>query len=272
MANKKGSNSRSKKKQEVREQIAEELCPEDFFQNPNPISTSIKLNEFNWTDKQKDFFKIALDKNTKIMFVDGPAGSSKTLLGVYCGLQLINMKACSDIMYLRSAVESSDSRLGFLPGSAEEKLKYFTMPLIDKLDELLKTTRAEKLIDQKRVGMFPVNFARGMNWTGKVVILDEAQNCTQKEIVTILTRLGRGSKCFVLADPMQTDLHKSKSGAFENMSRIFSGEDSHHMGIYSFKFTEEDIMRSRLTRFLVKKLIEDEQKKIDENVRRWGHE
>ena len=272
MSNKKGSHSRNKDKAEAREYIADELCPQDFFQNPNPISSALKLNEFNWTDKQKEFFKIALDKNTKIMFIDGPAGSSKTLLSVYCGLQLMNMKICSDIMYLRSAVESSDSKLGYLPGSAEEKLKYFNMPFIDKLDELLKTTRPEKLIEQKRVGMFPVNFARGMNWTSKVIILDEAQNCTQKEIITLLTRMGRGSRCFVLADPMQTDLYGNKVGAFENISKIFSDDESYYMGVRTFKFTEEDIMRSALTKFLVRKLNEEKQKKIDENIRRWGSE
>ena len=189
------------------------------------------------------------------MFIDGPAGSSKTLLSVYCGLQLINMKVSSDIMYLRSAVESSDSKLGFLPGSAEEKLRYFNLPLIDKLDELLKTIRPEKLIEQKRVSIFPVNFARGMNWNGKVIILDEAQNSTEKEIVTILTRMGRGSKCFVLADPMQTDIKwQDKQGAFTKMNNIFSDEESFNRGIRTFKFTEDDIMRSELVKFLIKKL------------------
>ena len=254
MANKE-SRSRSKQKEEVRKQIAEELNPSDFFQNPNPISTAIKLKEFNWTDKQKEFFKIALDRNTKIMFIDGPAGSSKTLLSVYCGLQLINMKVSSDIMYLRSAVESSDSKLGFLPGSAEEKLRYFNLPLIDKLDELLKSTSPEKLMEKKRVSIFPVNFARGMNWNGKVIILDEAQNSTEKEIVTVLTRMGRGSKCFVLADPMQTDIKwQDKQGAFTKMSKVFSDEESIEKGIRTFKFTEDDIMRSDLVKFLIKKL------------------
>tara|TARA_B100000676_G_scaffold249652_1_gene253813 strand:+ start:1604 stop:2422 length:819 start_codon:yes stop_codon:yes gene_type:complete len=272
MSLKKGSHSRSRDKQEAREQITEELSPEDFYENPDPIKTALKLNEFKWTDKQKEFFKIALNQNTRIMFVDGPAGSSKTLLSVYCGLQLMNMKACSDIMYLRSAVESSDSKLGYLPGSAEEKLKYFNMPFIDKLDELLKTTRPEKLIEQKRVGMFPVNFARGMNWTNKVIILDEAQNCTEKEIITILTRMGKGSRCFVLADPMQTDLHNNKIGAFEKLNKIFSDDDSYYMGIRTFEFTEEDIMRSMLTKFLIKKLKEEKEKKINEDIRRWGSE
>jgi len=252
---KKESRSRSKQKEEVRKQISEELNPNDFFQNPNPIPTPIRLKEFNWTDKQKEFFKIALDKNTKIMFIDGPAGSSKTLLSVYCGLQLINMKVASDIMYLRSAVESSDSKLGFLPGSAEEKLKYFNLPLIDKLDELLKSTTPEKLIDKKRVSIFPVNFARGMNWNGKVIILDEAQNSTEKEIITILTRMGKGSKCFVCADPMQTDIKwQEKHGAFNKMCEIFSDEESVEKGIRTFKFTEDDIMRSELVKFLIKRL------------------
>ena len=115
------------------------------------------------------------------------------------------MKAISDIMYLRSAVESSDSKLGYLPGTAEDKLRFYNLPFLDKLDELLPTTRAEKLEQEGRISMFPVNFARGMNWKSKCVILDEAQNSSLKEITTVLTRLGEGSRCFVLADPMQTD-------------------------------------------------------------------
>jgi phosphate starvation-inducible protein PhoH len=69
-------------------------------------------------------------------------------------------------MYLRSAVESSDRSLGYLPGSAEEKLRFFNLPFLDKLDELLESTRVEKLEQEGRISMFPVNFARGMNWQG----------------------------------------------------------------------------------------------------------
>ena len=254
MSNKE-SRSRSKEKEQVRKQISEELCPEDFFKNPNPISTPIKLKEFNWTDKQKEFFRIALHPDTNIVFVDGPAGTAKTLLSTYCGLQLLNMKVVSDIMYLRSAVESSDRSLGFLPGTAEEKLRFYNLPFLDKLDELLLETKVEKLEEQNRVSMFPVNFARGMNWIGKCVILDEAQNSTIKEITTVLTRLGKNSRCFILADPMQTDLRSENSqGAFQSMMKEFSDEESLQFGIYTFSFTEEDIMRSELVKFLVKKL------------------
>ena len=99
----------------------------------NPIKKLIKLNLLPWTSKQKDFFKLALSTETKVMFVSGPAGTAKTLLSTYCALQLLNMKVISDIMYLRSAVESSAQSLGFLPGSADDKLKFYNLPFLDKL-------------------------------------------------------------------------------------------------------------------------------------------
>jgi phosphate starvation-inducible PhoH-like protein len=226
-------------------------------QTPNPIKRQIKLNQFPWTEKQKDFFRIALDYSTNIIFVNGPAGTSKTLLSVYCGLQLLNMKAVDDIMYLRSAVESSDKSLGFLPGDANEKLRFYNLPLLDKLDELLTESTAQKLEEQKRVSMFPVNFARGMNWKHKCVILDEAQNSSVKEITTVLTRMGEGCRCFVLADPMQTDLkNENIQGGFDHLEKTFSDEESAQMGIYTFNFTEDDIMRSELVKFVVKKIKE----------------
>jgi len=223
--------------------------------SPNPIKKKIRLNQFPWTEKQKEFFRVALNPSTKIVFVDGPAGTSKTLLSVYCGLQLLNMEAISDIMYLRSAVESSDKSLGYLPGDANEKLRFYNLPFLDKLDELLVGTKAEKLEEQKRISMFPVNFARGMNWKYKCIVLDEAQNSSEKEIITVLTRMGEGCRCFVLADPMQTDLKSENlQGGFKKLSKIFSDEESVNKGIYSFAFTEEDIMRSELVKFIIKKI------------------
>ena len=224
-------------------------------QAPNPIKRQIKLNQFPWTEKQKEFFRVALDPSTNVVFVNGPAGTAKTLLSVYCGLQLLNMKVTEDIMYLRSALESSDKSLGYLPGDANEKLRFYNLPFLDKLDELLIESTAQKLEDQKRVSMFPVNFARGMNWKHKCIILDEAQNSSIKEIITVLTRMGEGCRCFILADPMQTDLKGGGlQGGFEGLAHIFSDEESVNMGVYSFEFSEEDIMRSELVKFLVKKL------------------
>ena len=102
--------------------------------------------------------------------------------------------------------------------------------------------------------MFPVNFARGMSWNAKFIILDEAQNCTQKEITTVMTRLGPHSKLFILADPMQTDLKNGSVGAFEKMFNVFTDQESQAQGIHTFTFDEDDIMRSPLVRYVTKKL------------------
>ena len=85
--------------------------------------------------------------------------------------------------------------------------------------------------------------------------MDEVQNCTIKEITTVLTRMGKNSRCFILADPMQTDLKSEYSqGGFQKMLKTFSDEESLQHGIYTFNFTEEDIMRSELVKFLVSKI------------------
>ena len=129
------------------------------------------------------------------------------------------------------------------------------MPYLDKLDELLLECKPEKLELENRISMFPVNFARGMNWTDKCIILDEAQNSTVKEITTVLTRLGKNSRCFILADPMQTDLKREeKQGGIEKIAKRFSNEESLNMGIYTFEFNEEDIVRSELVKFIVSRL------------------
>jgi phosphate starvation-inducible PhoH-like protein len=250
---KREKNSRSKQKMETQKIIEEDLSPDDFFQKP-PMKTSLKIKELNWTEKQKEFFKMALSDETNIMFIKGPAGTSKSLLAVYCGIRLLNKKSVSDIMYLRSAVESSESRLGFLPGSAEDKLSFYNLPFLDKLEELVANCSVERLEKEGRISMFPVNFARGMSWNGKFIILDEAQNSSKKEIITVLTRLGVGSKCFILGDPMQTDLRTGNGGAFEKMYDLFSDQESGQNGISTFEFNEDDVMRSQLVKFLVKKL------------------
>jgi phosphate starvation-inducible protein PhoH and related proteins len=214
------------------------------------LKGKLELKPFTWTDKQKEFIQLALDKETKMIFVEGPAGSAKTLLATYCALELLNQKSVAEIMYLRSAVESADSKLGFLPGELEDKFYYYGVPFLDKLDELLTKPQIDLLVKETRVNVFPINYVRGQSWAAKCIIVDEAQNLTRKELVTVLTRIGERSKAFVLADPMQSDIN-GKSGAFVSMAELFNDQESCAQGIRYFKLEESDIMRSALCRFLV---------------------
>ena len=202
------------------------------------------------TDRQKEFINLALDKKTKLMFVEGPAGTSKSFLAVYCSLLLLNKRAVSDIVYVRSAVESSDAKLGFLPGEADDKMAPYIQPLLDKLDELLPKQNVEWLVKDKRITGMPVGYLRGLSFNAKAIIADEMQNCTWKELLTLITRTGEFSKLFVLGDESQSDLN-GKSG-FKKMVEVFSDQESKDQGIISFKFTEEDIVRSALVKFIIK--------------------
>jgi phosphate starvation-inducible protein PhoH len=211
------------------------------------------IENFDWTNKQKEFIKIALSKESKILFAKGPAGCSKTLLSVYCALHLLSEGKVSEIVYIRSAVESSDSRMGFLPGDADQKLHFYNLPFLHKMEELICPNVIKKLQKDERVSTYPVNFCRGMSWNSKCLIFDECQNSSLKEIVTVLTRLGMGSKCFVLADPTQTDLKNGARGGFERVESLFLDKESSGFGINTFRFDESDVVRSELVRFLVTK-------------------
>lgn len=218
----------------------------------NKLKATLKIFQRELTETQKKFLKLAEDKSTKIIFVSGPAGTSKTYLSVLHALKMINEKKVSDLIYIRSAVESADSKLGFLPGEANEKLAPYIQPLLDKLSELLPKEDIDLLLKEERVSGVPVGFLRGLNWNAKVIIGDEAQNMSYKELFTLITRIGEFSKVFILGDPEQSDIN-GKTG-FMKMLSHFDDEESRQNGIHVFRFTEEDIVRSGLVQFIIKKV------------------
>lgn len=248
-----------KKKNQKR--IVTDLTPqnENKSQDHSPVipqrsklKSPLNIYQRPLTDKQKDFLTLAADKSVKLVFVTGPAGTSKTFLSVLHALQMMSEKRVSDLIYIRSAVESSDAKLGFLPGEANEKLAPYIQPLMDKLIELLPKSDIDILMKEERVTGVPVGFLRGLNWNAKVIIADEAQNLTHKELFTLITRIGEFSKVFILGDPDQNDIN-GKSG-FINMVKQFDDAESKEHGIHVFHFTEDDIVRSKLVQFIVKKV------------------
>jgi predicted ribonuclease YlaK len=191
------------------------------------------------------------DPKTRIVFLSGPAGSAKSFLSVYPALQLFSENQDLGIMYIRSVVESADRGLGFLKGDVNEKFGPYLAPLEDKIDEILN--EPEKLfVQQKKVlsGM-PVNFIRGQSWREKVVIVDEAQNLSPKELTTIITRIGRNTKIFFCGDLFQSDI---KNSGFKKIINTFDDEESRKMGIYALEFDKKDIIRDKLLSYIIDKL------------------
>ena len=219
------------------------------------ISFDLTIKNLPWTEKQKQIISIFLDKKTKVLFLKGPAGTSKTTLAMYCGLTLLNMKRVSDMVLVRSAVESSDSKLGFLPGDIAEKFGVYLTPFHDKFEELLNKPQLDKLEKDNRLTICPINFARGLHFSAKFVCADEIQNFSKREIHTIMSRIGEFSKVFLCGDPEQTDLPAGKSG-FNRVYDLFNNDESKEHGIYCMELGEEDIVRSELCKYITHKFKE----------------
>ncbi|MGB0884689.1 MAG: PhoH family protein, partial [Flavobacteriales bacterium] len=146
--------------------------------------TRFKERKFRFTQNQVDFLKTALDDETKLMFLSGPAGTAKTYMAVYCALQLMmDSDLEKDILYVRSIAESSQRSLGSLPGSIDEKFGVFATPFYDKIEEMLHTPDIKFLREKRQFECMPVNFVRGANWNDRIVIVDEAQNFTYNELM-----------------------------------------------------------------------------------------
>ena len=216
------------------------------------IKNNLNIRDREFTEKQKEFLKIALDKNTKMMIVSGVAGTTKTWLAVYCALKLLNDKKVSDMIYIRGIVESADAKMGYLPGESDAKMAPYVQPLFDKLDELLPRCEVDALIKDKRVNSIPVGFLRGLNFNARAIICDECQDLSFKELVTVITRIGEYSKVFIIGDPSQADIGL-RSG-FQKLYDVFNDDESKANGIYTFKFNEEDCLRSGLVKFITQKI------------------
>ena len=215
-------------------------------------SIKFKQRNFKFTTRQRRFLSTLLDPEVKIFFVSGPAGSSKTYMSLYGCLRLMAEDTEKELLYVRSIAESADKGLGSLPGDMAEKFNPFLMPLYDKLEEIVFEGDTAFLKQKGRISAVPINFLRGANWSNKLIVADEAQNFTFKELTTLVTRLGEDSKLIICGDFTQSDIN-GKTG-FGEMFDLFSDEKSEKNGIHSFKFTRADIVRSKILKFIISKL------------------
>ena len=214
--------------------------------------TNIKLKKIALTEKQTQLLKIIFDNDSKIIFISGPAGTSKTYVAIYGALQLYNMNNERGITYVRTIAESGEKSLGALPGEMAEKINPYMMPMNEKLDELLIPGQASIVKEKEIIKGMPINYLRGASWRDEIVIADESQNFTFKELTTLMTRLGEGSKLIICGDPMQSDIN-GRSG-FADMYSLFNDEESKQQGIHTFYFGPEDIKRSEILKYVISKI------------------
>lgn len=222
-----------------------------YVPQKSKIKNGLNISErFIWTEKQKEFINLILNKQTKIVFCEGVSGTAKTLLSVYCGLELLQKKLIGQLYYTRTPVESSNYGLGYIKGDASEKFDPYCMPIYDKLEELLDKPSIDLLKKEERVITMPLGFMRGASLNSTFIIAEEAQNYSLKDFLLLMTRLGKFSKLIFIGDTKQSDIRNS---GFRTVINLFDNPESKEKGINTFKFYKIDIMRNEILSFIIEK-------------------
>ena len=182
-----------------------------------------------------------------LVFGVGPAGTGKTYLAVAMAVNALLSKKVTRIILTRPAVEAGE-RLGFLPGTLQEKIDPYLRPLYDALFDMFDVEKVEKLIERNTIEIAPLAFMRGRTLNDSFVILDEAQNATTEQMKMFLTRQGFNTKVVVTGDSTQIDLPNGRrSGLLEALEVLRKVE-----GIGFITFTEKDVVRHSLVQRIVR--------------------
>jgi len=182
----------------------------------------------------------AIDDNT-VVFGIGPAGSGKTYLAVAKAVQALQTKQVSRIILTRPAVEAGE-KLGFLPGTLNDKIDPYLRPLYDALRDMLDPEMIPKLMEAGIIEVAPLAYMRGRTLNDAFVILDEAQNTTPAQMKMFLTRLGFGSKIVVTGDISQVDLPHGQVSGLRIVRRILRNVEDIHFADLGAK----DVVRHQL--------------------------
>lgn len=197
------------------------------------------------TEPQRSMIESYLMGNNIV--ATGSAGTGKSYLSLWLALSTILSKETPqhEIIIVRSAVPTRD--IGFLPGSAEEKLEPYEAPYRDIVNELLGGSHAyDNLKEQGKIKFIPTSFLRGLSWDNSIIFIDEIQSCTLHELSTVITRAGLNTKIIAIGDSLQNDLIYKKNdqsgiAQFVNIAKKMNEFDT-------INFTRNDIVRSQLVK------------------------
>jgi phosphate starvation-inducible PhoH-like protein len=210
--------------------------------------------------RQRNFGKKAVTPKTlnQRMYLDaierydlvlgiGPAGTGKTYLAVAMAVSALLSKRVSRIVLTRPAVEAGE-KLGFLPGTLQEKIDPYLRPLYDALYEMLDAEKVEKFLERNVIEVAPIAFMRGRTLNDSFIILDEAQNSTPEQMKMVLTRQGFNSKMVVTGDITQIDLPAGRGSGLLNAMDVLRGIDE----IKFVTFDEKDVVRHSLVQKIIR--------------------
>jgi phosphate starvation-inducible PhoH-like protein len=187
----------------------------------------------------------AIDNHT-IVFGIGPAGTGKTYLAMAKAVQALQSKQVNRIILTRPAVEAGE-RLGFLPGTLNEKIDPYLRPLYDALHDMVDPDSIPRLMASGVIEVAPLAYMRGRTLNDSFIVLDEAQNTSAEQMKMFLTRLGFGAKMVVTGDVTQVDLPSGTRSGLRMVQDILDGIED----VYFCRLTSQDVVRHRLVSEIV---------------------
>jgi len=211
------------------------------------------------TSTQKLYLE-AMDEYDIVISI-GPAGTGKTFLAVMSAIMKLERNEVYKVVLTRPVVEAGE-RLGFLPGDLYDKINPYLKPLYDAFFVLLGPEKLRRYLDEEVVEIVPLAYMRGRTLNDAFVILDEAQNTTPQQMKMFLTRLGFNSQLVITGDITQIDLDSKRSSGLVLISEILKDIEE----IKFIYFTEQDIVRHKLVKKIVKAYEEWENSQIKKNV------
>ncbi len=201
------------------------------------------------TENQKIFYEI-LDQK-EIVICSGPAGVGKSMVSVHKALELLKSSKNEfyKIIICTPAVEA-DEKLGFLKGTLEEKMNPYIFSTLYLFNKLIGESKVNQLREQGFIEILPLAFMRGVNIDNSILIAEEFQNATPRQVKTLLTRIGHNSKFIISGDLEQSDRYKNnkESGLYDALNRL---NDINKIGI--FKFENNDVVRNSVIKEILDK-------------------
>ena len=196
-----------------------------------------------------------------MVFGIGPAGTGKTYLAVAMAISALIAKRVNRIILARPAVEAGE-RLGFLPGTLQEKIDPYLRPLYDALYDMLDPERVDRYLEKSVIEIAPIAFMRGRTLNDSFVILDEAQNTTSEQMKMFVTRLGFNSKAVITGDVTQIDLPSARrSGLLEAVDVLKNVQ-----GLSFVYFDEADVVRHHLVQRIIRAYDEHKTKASEDQM------
>ena len=202
----------------------------------------------------------AIEKHDMVFGI-GPAGTGKTYLAVAMAISALLAKRVNRIILARPAVEAGE-RLGFLPGTLQDKIDPYLRPLYDALYDMMDPEKVDRYLEKNVIEIAPIAFMRGRTLNDSFVILDEAQNTTSEQMKMFVTRLGFNSKAVITGDITQIDLPNARRSGLLEAADVLKRVE----GLAFVHFDEVDVVRHHLVQRIIRAYDEHKNRIADQQV------